>query len=179
MVTHTGPFRLRDGRDVWLRPLRSADAPALVTLFGRLSEQTIRRRFMQHLPNFNLRAAEALTAVDQVRQVAIAAVPDPSASDTIVAVGRFHGDDGGQRAELALLVEDDYQGSGLGQLLLAHLIEEADRRRICVLDGVVQHTNQPMLRLLRSSGRQLDVSWRGGDTLDIRLQVAPRAAQPG
>ena len=171
----TGPYQLRDGRNVWFRPLAASDAPALMALYSRLSPETIRRRFLRLVPALDPAAAEALAAVDQLGRVASAAVPDPSHSDTIVAVGRLHGNDG-ERAELALLVEDDYQRSGLGRLLLARLLEEADHRGLTALDAIVQYDNQPMLRLLRSSGRPLEVKWGGGDTLVVRLQVAASAA---
>jgi acetyltransferase len=168
-------FHLRDGRDVWLRPLAASDAPALMALYERLSPQSIRRRFMQLVPACKPADAEALAAVDQVERVAIAVVPDTSERDRIIAVGRFHGD-GSERAELAMLVEDDYQHTGLGRLLLARLLEEAERRGLRVLDGIVQYDNQPMLRLLRTSDRQLEVTWHGGDTLDFRLHVTAAAA---
>jgi GNAT superfamily N-acetyltransferase len=172
---YAGPLRLRDGREVWLRPLAASDAPALMALCGRLSPTTLRRRFMQLVPRCDPAMAERLAAVDQVQRVAIAAVPQPSADDTIVAVGRFHGD-GSDHAEFALLVQDDYQHSGLGRVLLNQLLEAARARGLHVLDAVVQYDNQPMLRLLRSSGQPLEVTWHGGDVLDVRLQVAPPAA---
>jgi acetyltransferase len=171
-LSWAGPFSLRDGRRVWLRPLQASDARALMALYGRLSAETIRRRFMQLVPHCDPHLAEVLAAVDQDQRVAIAAVPDPDASDTIIAVGRFHRGEG-DHAEFALLVQDDYQHSGLGRLLLNTLVREADQRGVRVLDGVVLLGNQPMLRLLRSSGRPLDISWHGGDVLDVRLQVRP------
>jgi GNAT superfamily N-acetyltransferase len=171
-----GPFTLRDGRSVWLRPLAASDASALMALCGRLSPTTIRRRFMQLVPHCDPAVAMELAAVDQVRRVAIAAVPDPSAADAIVAVGRFHAErDSSDRAEFALLVQDDHQHTGLGRLLLIKLLEAARARGLQVLDGVVLYDNQPMLRLLRSSGQPLEVTWHGGDVLDIRLQVAAQA----
>ena len=107
----------------------------------------------------------------RIRRVAVAAVPDPSATNTIVAVGRFHSD-GAERAELALLVEDGYQGNGLGRLLLERLLREARRRRLRVLAGHVLYGNAPILRLLRSLGLPLDVGWHGGDVLDFELSVS-------
>lgn len=172
---HSGPFRLSDGRTVWLRLLNRDDAPNLIELYGRLSPESIRRRFFQVRPSCDPRQAQELAAVDQIRRVAVAAVPDPSATNTIVAVGRFHSD-GAERAELALLVEDGYEGNGLGRLLLERLLREARGRRLRVLAGHVLYGNAPILRLLHSLGLPLDVGWHGGDVLDFELSVTAGSA---
>ena len=172
-----GPFRLADGRCVWLRPLSADDAPRLVDLCQRSSPMTLRRRFLRTVVRCNPLEAQRLAAVDQVRRVAVAAVPHPAAEAPIVAVGRFHAD-GPERAEFALLVEDAYQHAGLGRLLLRHLLREAARRRLRVLDGYVLYDNAPMLRLLRTSGRPLEVRWDAGEVLSVQLAVGPERSGP-
>jgi GNAT superfamily N-acetyltransferase len=169
---YSGPFGLSDGRSVWLRPVCAADAPALAALYHRLSPETIRRRFFQLRPTCDPAQAEDLAAVDQVRRVAFAVQAEPSPTANILGVGRFHGD-GSERAELALLVEDGYQGFGIGRLLLERLLREAHRLRLHVLDGYVLHNNTRVLHLLRSSGRPLEVRWHGGDVVEIKLTVDP------
>src|SRR5437660_9124151 len=119
-----GPIQLVDGRRVWLRRLRADDASRLIELCARLSPETVRRRFLRDRPNCDPREAEAFADVDQVRRVAFAAVPTRGADGPIVAVGRYHVD-GGQHADLALVVEDAYQHVGLGHALLSRLIAEA------------------------------------------------------
>ena len=107
--------------------------------------------------------------------MALVAVPDPAADAPIVAVGRFHAD-GAEQAETALLVDDAYQRVGLGRLLLSHLVREAAQRRLRVLEGHVLYDNAPMLGLLRTSGRPLEVHWDGGDVLSVQLAVPAYAA---
>lgn len=163
---------------MWLRPLRADDAPRLIDLSTRLSLETVRRRFLRERPACDPKEAHELAAVEQTRQVAIAAVPSPAAPGPIVAVGRFHGN-GPQRAELALLVEDAYQHVGLGRLLLTRLIEEAAQRHLRLLEGYALYDNAPVLRLLRSSGWPLDVRHHDGAVLIVQLllgQVPTRQA---
>lgn len=164
------PLHLRDGRRVWLRPLQPADVDGLIALRERLSDETVRRRFLRLLPPCDGVLAAELANVDQVQRVAIAAVSRFHNAAPIVGVGRFHiASDG--RAELGLLVEDAYQQLGLGRELLARLFEEAKRRTLSVLFGYVLYDNQPALRLLRTSGHPLRVAWHGGDVLDVQLDV--------
>jgi len=173
-----GPFRLADGRVVWLRPLRADDAPRLIDLSTRLSLETVRRRFLRERPACDPKEAHELAAAEQTRHVAIAAVPSPAAPGPIVAVGRFHGN-GPQRAELALLVEDAYQHVGLGRLLLTRLIEEAEQRHLRLLEGYALYDNAPVLRLLRSSGWPLDVRHHDGAVLVVQLLLGLRPHRPG
>jgi acetyltransferase len=172
-----GPFGLADGRCVWLRPVTADDAPRLVDLCQRSSPLTLRRRFLRNVVRCSPLEARRLAAVDQVRRVALAAVPHPAADGPIVAVGRFHAD-GPERAEFALLVEDAYQHAGLGRLLLRHLLRQAARRRLRLLDGYVLYDNAPMLRLLRTSGHPLEVRWDAGDVLSVHLAVRPERPGP-
>jgi acetyltransferase len=163
-----GPFQLADGRAVWVRPLRADDAPRLVELCQRLSPLTVRRRFLRERTRCDPQEALDLASVDQVQRVAIAVVPQPGADGPILGVGRFHRHDS-DSAELALLVRDDYQHVGIGRLLLSQLFCEADQRQLRVLDGYVLYDNAPVLGLLRTSGRPLEVRWHGGDVLQIQL----------
>jgi acetyltransferase len=162
-------LQLADGRRVWLRPLRPSDGPKLIELGQRLSADTIWRRFLRST-RCTAEQIGDLVAVDQIKRVAIAAVAAPTGDAAIVGVGRFHGDDG-QRAEIALLVEDAYQRQGLGRLLLRRLLDEARQRRLRELFGYVLYNNTPMLGLLRSSGQPLEIAWHGGDLLEIQLSL--------
>jgi acetyltransferase len=161
---------LADGRVVWLRALAPADAPGLIALRQRLSDETVRRRFLHPLPRCDGRLAAELANVDQKQRVAIAAVPVRGAREPILGVARFHTADSGQ-AELAILVEDAYQNLGLGRQMLQALLEEARQRALRSLFGHVLYGNEPVLRLLRGSGHPLQVSWDGGGVLKIQLEV--------
>jgi GNAT superfamily N-acetyltransferase len=168
-TSSSGPFRLNDGRSIWLRPLRRDDASRLLDLRARLSAESVRRRFLRDRAACDPRDVEQLVDVDQVLRVAVAAVPQRNADGPILGVGRFHGD-GSARAEFALLVEDAYQHIGLGRLLLGQLIAEARRRGLYALDGYTLFNNLPVLRLLRTSGQPLEVRYAGGgDVLEVEL----------
>ena len=168
-------FRLADARIVWLRPLSAEDAPRLIDLCRRVSPETRRRRFLRSTARCDVTEAERLAAVDQVERVALAAVSDPAPEAPIVAVGRLHAD-GSDRAEIGLLVEDAYQHVGLGRLLLNRLLDEASRRGLRALDGYVLYDNRPMLQLLRTSGRHIEVRWDGGDVLSVELDLANQSS---
>jgi GNAT superfamily N-acetyltransferase len=56
---------------------------------------------------------------------------------------------GGGRAEIALLVEDPYQGQGIGRLLLDALREHARAEGVAILKMTAPTGNTRMIRLFR------------------------------
>jgi GNAT superfamily N-acetyltransferase len=163
------PVRLKDGRVLEVRLLHPEDAPGLVHLFARLSPQAIRRRFFGSKKQLTAAEAAFFAGVDQRANVAICAVEPSSVERPIVAVGRFHATEPG-RAELALVVEQSYQGSGLGRYLLTHLLSIAEENGLEALEGYVLIENKPMRHLLETAGRPLQLRQRA-DALAFELRL--------
>jgi len=77
-----------------------------------------------------------------------------------------------QQADLGLLVEDRYQGRGVGRTLLRSLIQLALRRGIRALTGDMAYGNERAAALLRGTGRQLQLRVGGGGVqFALHLQV--------
>ena len=96
----------------------------------------------------------------------------------IVALGNVFPDStdlAGRTAEVALLVEDDYQGRGVGTLLLRHELDLARRLGFEEVVAVVLAENAGMLHLLERT----DLAWTS--TIDSGLATwrAPLATPAG
>jgi L-amino acid N-acyltransferase YncA len=141
---------LPDGVVVPVRAIRPDDAPALQRLYGRLSEQSIRTRFYGSMKKLSDLQAKYFAHVDGINRYALVAL-DPEKQDEIIAVVRFsRGGRTENNAEYAALVEDHWQGRGLGLSMTRQLVAEARDRGIRSLYGLVMPENQGMLKLLRS-----------------------------
>ena len=95
-----------------------------------------------------------MTNIDFVDQVALVATPRHNPKE-LIGVARYIVDDDGPRhelAEVAFLVLDEYQGKGIGSLLLKHLAILAQIRGIQELRADVLADNQAMLRVIEQSG---------------------------
>lgn len=126
------PYRLADGRQVVLRPIRGDDKRRLSAAFDRLSPESVRLRFLA--PKAKLSSAELryLTEVDGTDHVALVAVMS-HAPGFIVGVGRFVRLEGRpEDAEVAVVIGDPWQGQGLGRhmgLVLADIARRHGIRR--------------------------------------------------
>jgi len=139
---------LRDGTAVWLRGIRPADDAELVALFHRLSERTVYHRFFAVRHSLPPAWVERLTRVDFQRRLAIVAELDDANGSRLIGVARYDVDDSPEAAEIALVVEDAWQGQGLGTILLHALMKAGEARGIRRFRVDVLSENRQMLRLL-------------------------------
>lgn len=141
------------GRAVCLRPIRPEDEPALHDFFARLSPEDVRMRFLQPLKRLPQTLAARLSQIDYDREMALVAF-DPSGTE-MLGVVRLSADPDGARAEFAIIVRTDRQGSGLGYLLMSRILAYAWSRGIGRVFGDVLAENERMIELCRSLGGEV------------------------
>jgi RimJ/RimL family protein N-acetyltransferase len=95
--------------------------------------------------------AEYFANIDGVDRFALVAL-DPDEPDEVIAVARFDRVPGSDQAEYAALVEDRWQGRGLGIGLTQQLIDDARDKGVYHFYALVTRGNTSMMRLLRSLG---------------------------
>jgi acyl-CoA synthetase (NDP forming)/ribosomal protein S18 acetylase RimI-like enzyme len=148
---------LRDGSTAHLRPIMPEDGAALVAFYALVSEQSKYFRFFAPYPVLSERDVERFTHVDHVKRVAFVVIR----ADGIIAVGRYDAVDD-REAEVAFLVQDDYQGRGLGQLLLEHLAEAGRERGFERFVAEVLPENTRMIQVFREQGYAVDDDFEDG-----------------
>ena len=139
---------LRDGARVRIRPMRPEDVELEKRFFDRLSERSRFQRFMQYLPQLPPKILARFTQLDYDRELALVALHEGE----FVAVGRYAPNRDGETAEFALVVADDWQGRGIGRILLARLRDEARRAGYKALYGNILQANHEMLDLAQHLG---------------------------
>jgi GNAT superfamily N-acetyltransferase len=128
------------------RPVRPADQTLFCRLWGRLSPETVYRRFHAPVHTLPEESVRRLVTVDHYLREAVVAV----VGGEVVGVARYDrplADP--STAEVAVLVEDAWQGVGLGRQLLAELTDLAARRGVRRLTATVQRDNAAVLGLVR------------------------------
>jgi acyl-CoA hydrolase/RimJ/RimL family protein N-acetyltransferase len=146
---------LRDGRRVTVRPTRGGDAAALQALFFHLRPEDVRTRFFRQLRSLTDEMAQHLSGVGYEQEMAFAAVVGEPESERIVGTSSYFLDPRTGLADVAYMVDPEWQGVGLGTLLQARTIEYARARGIRGLTADVLMSNAAMLAVFRRSGCQL------------------------
>ena len=114
---------LGDGSVVHLRPITPDDEDRLRLFHSQLSPETVYYRFFAPYPELTDKDVRRFTHVDHVDRVGLVA----TVAGEIVGVGRYDRVSPTD-AEIAFTVRDDYQGRGLGSVLLEHLAVAARER---------------------------------------------------
>lgn len=164
---------LRDGGFVLVREVRPDDAPALQRIVERSSERSIYLRYFGPMKELSDEQARRFAEVDGKNRFALVAL-DPGDPDEIVGVVRYDREEGSDGAEYAALVEDRWQGRGLGLGLTRRLIEAARERGLKRLHALVMHENARMLHLLRSLELPERERWENG-VEHVEIQLRPDA----
>ncbi|RIV40849.1 bifunctional acetate--CoA ligase family protein/GNAT family N-acetyltransferase [Micromonospora radicis] len=163
---------LSDGSTVQLRPIRPADAPAVVAMHSRFSERTRYLRYFSPYPRIPERDLQRFVNVDHVDREAFVVL----AGERIVAVGRYERlGPAAPDAEVAFVVEDAYQGRGIGSVLLEHLADAARRAGIVNFVAEVLPANGAMLRVFADFGYQLQRQFADG-VVHLTFPIAPTEA---
>lgn len=174
LVSHQGELaQLRDGTEVLIGRVTPEDAPRLAEAFARLSEESRRLRFLGPKPNLSPSELRYLTQVDGHWHEALCAI-DPGTGRG-VAVGRFvRAAADPRRAEVAITVADDWQGRGLGTLMLTRLTDRARGENIERFTALVSQDNANMKRLLEHHDPPPRLITGSGGTVEYEIELAPK-----
>ncbi|MEK7474386.1 MAG: bifunctional acetate--CoA ligase family protein/GNAT family N-acetyltransferase [Candidatus Coatesbacteria bacterium] len=155
-IEYQWDFELKGGHKSLIRPIRPEDEPLMVDFHRRLSELSVYHRYFGNVPLADRVRHERLTRIcflDYDRQMVLVAEEKTAKGERqIVAVGRLGRTAAEGEAEFALLIIDQYQGSGLGTALLERLIEVARAEGIKRLTAEMLADNVAMRRLAEQLG---------------------------
>ncbi|XXY52735.1 GNAT family N-acetyltransferase [Sorangium sp. So ce269] len=157
----TRAARLPSGEELLCRPVRLSDESALQDLFYRLSDESTYRRFMSHKREHPHEEMQQLVNLDYDQNMAIVACAGPE-HETLVGMARYDVDPKNNLADVAFVVRDEWQGKGVGTLLMRRMAEIARARGIAGFEADVQLTNKAMMRVLEKSGLRLCLDLQAG-----------------
>ena len=148
---YTMPWKIRDGRDVLLRPLRAEDEPLVREMLSSLSEETLRVRFFVVM-EITHRMLMHFCNIDYDREIAIVAELKEEGSRRIIGGCRLIVEPDSEKGQFAILIHDEFQKQGLGEKLLDATIGIARDKRLREIYGIVLTENDKMLKLARRMG---------------------------
>jgi acetate---CoA ligase (ADP-forming) len=143
---------LRDGRTLHVRPVRPDDGESIRAFLEGLSPESLVFRFFG-IPNMAWVVSWS-TDVDYSDRYAL--VAESGSPPQIVAHAAYIRS-GPDRAEVAFMVADAYQGHGISTTLLAHLAAAAEQNGISTFTADVMPSNHRMIGTFTDSGFPVEV----------------------
>lgn len=163
-------LQLRDGSQVRLRAAEVGDGPLVAALHARCSPGSRRSRFLSPAPRLHPDELAALLGPSSSPtglHTVLAVTADGGSAVGIANLDAEPGDAGSAR--VAVLVEDAWQGRGLGTALLRHIAEVAAERGLAELRGSARPDDVGITRLLRRAGLRPAAEILG---TEVRLRAA-------
>ena len=136
---------LDDGTLIHFRSMSPTDEPAARDLFYSLSKETLYYRYMSHLERIPRKELRNYVYVDHRNEVAIVGTLREAHGEEIIAIGGYYLDKKTNRAEVAFIVRDDWQGRGIGTFVMKHLTSVAKRNGIAGFTAEVLDENKACL----------------------------------
>jgi len=167
---------LRNGLGVTIRELRADDRDRMAAAIRKLDPESIYTRLFSHRTELTEAGLDRIMRVDRARDVALVVTIGSGEGEVIIASCRCIGSDeadGERTAEVAFVVEEDYQGLGIASRLLKHVVRIARARGIGTLEADVLSGNKAMLAVFARSGLPMQRRYEGGTThVTLSLRAA-------
>lgn len=161
---------LRNGLEIVIRAARPDDAARIVEAFNALEAESIYMRFFGPKKEISEDELQRFTKIDFDTRVVLLGTIERDGREIVIASGTYIRTSG-DSAEVAFVVEEDYQRLGISRRLLTHLGKIAVANGLQSFIAEVLPYNSAMLGVFRSCGWPMKSSTSDGTvhiTLDLK-----------
>jgi len=137
------------GEKILFRPAKPVDERRIQEHFYQLEKVDVVSRFFHEKTRFVRQEVQGMFQVDYIHNLTIIALVGESGFDKVVGVGSYYFESSDNMAEVAFSVSKEYQGKGLGNILIRKLAEAAKENGILGLFAVTVPGNKNMIKLFR------------------------------
>lgn len=162
---------LNDGTVVVVRPIRPDDVLLLLDMHRRLSSTSIHYRYLRsYKPTFE--DMHRISHIQDDEGAALVATLEAS-QETAIGLAYYVVDKQQPgTAEPAIVIEDRFQGQGLGRILMQHLTQSALARDICAFNALIDPTNERIMHIIQGSGLRFERKMDYGGQ-EVRVLLNP------
>jgi RimJ/RimL family protein N-acetyltransferase len=143
---------LAGGLKIRFRPIRPSDEEEMRRLFYRFSDEAVYYRYFSPIRSMPHSRMQPYVNVDYRKVLSVVGLVGDPGSGRIVAEGRFARNPDDSFAEVAFIVDEDYQGLGIATMLYRILIDLARERGIDGFTAGVLASNKAMMKVFEKGG---------------------------
>ena len=148
---------LPNARRLEIRAFKSEDRADFLSAVDRIGPSSLYRRFFTVKRHFTEREHAFFLNVDFDKHVALVALIEEAGQKVVVGGGRYVVVQPA-KAEIAFTVIDQYQGQGIGTILMRHLSAIARAAGLHELIAEILPENMPMLKVCERSGLHMSTT---------------------
>ncbi len=137
------------GEKILFRPAKPVDERRIQEHFYKLEKVDVVSRFFHEKTRFVRQEVQGMFQVDYIHNMTMIALVGESGFEKVVGVGSYYFESADNMAEVAFSVSKEYQGKGLGKILIRKLAEAARENGILGLFAVTVPGNKNMIKLFR------------------------------
>jgi len=167
----SGPVILHDGTTASFRPACAEDRALMQAFIDRLSPASRRHRFFSETAPPADIIASLCDSSNASNQLTVVVTRTVAGQSRIIAAGSYWARTTDE-AEVAMAVDDDFHGKGLGTILLERLAMLAIHRGFTGLWAVTHTDNEAMREVFRESGYAVHETYEGDD-IQVELSLHP------
>lgn len=143
--------RFKNDLEVMFRPIKPADEDMMRRLFYQFSSRSRFLRYFSPVRAMPHKKMQRYVNVDYDKTLSIVGLIHDRGIERIVAECRWAYDQSEDNFELAFVVDEEFQGKGIGRFMLQYLLDIATQRNINKLVAYVLPENKSMISILRKS----------------------------
>ena len=149
---------LKNGTGILIRPARASDVAGLQDIFYHMNKQDVYTRFFRNLRSLSASEAQFMCNVNYETDMAFLAVAGTRENEQIVGSSCYVGNLSTNTAEVAYMINSEWQSMGIGKVLQERMKEYAMSRGFRGFTGEILASNLKMIELAKKAGN--DVSLR-------------------
>jgi acyl-CoA synthetase (NDP forming)/RimJ/RimL family protein N-acetyltransferase len=161
---------LKNGQGIFFKPAESYDQKRVKDFMSRLSQESLRMRFMASVSEVSDQIILDLCTGDFKERGCLLASVGEDNNAKVIGLANYISMGNNRTAEVAFLIEDSYQGLGISTLLMERLSGIAAANGIIEFEAEVLPDNQQMMNVFKSSGFDIHKVWHS-DTVHIEFPV--------
>lgn len=149
------PVHLEETREirgelVTIRPSKAVDQRRIQEHYYALDRKDVVSRFFHEKTSFLKTEIEDVSLVDYIKDLTLVALVGEIGFQRVVAVGVYLYEESTNMAEVAFSVSKDWQGTGLGKILMSKLVSAAKDNGISGFTAYTTPTNSGMIKLFNT-----------------------------
>ena len=144
------------------RPIKPSDEEQMRRLFYRFSDTAVYYRYFGHVKSMPHAKIQDYVNVNWSRTMSIVGIDESDDRSRVVAEARYIKEDVRPMAEIVFVVDEAYQGLGIGSFLFQMLKRLAKERGVQGFTADVLFSNQAMMKVFRKGAHALTAKLQNG-----------------